>query len=78
MMLRAAIENRASTDLEKVETINKLPADRGSLMGGEKNCHKTNKNRRSFEADQRGTVRRRLAGRNTQKKKKNQDFKSDI
>lgn len=68
MMLRAAIENRAFTDLEKVETINKLPADRGSLMG-EKNCHKTNKNRRSFEADQRGTVRRRLAGRNTQKKK---------
>lgn len=65
MKLRAAIENRASTDLEKVETINKLLADRESLVG-EKNCHKTNKNRRSFEADQRGTVRRRLAGRNAQ------------
>lgn len=36
MKLRAAIENRASTDPEKVETINKLLADRESLMGEKK------------------------------------------
>lgn len=33
LKLRAAIENRVSSDLEKVETINKLLVDRESLMG---------------------------------------------
>lgn len=33
LKLRAAIENRVSTDLEKGETINKLLVDRESLMG---------------------------------------------
>lgn len=63
------IEKSVSSDLEKVETMNKLLVDWGKSHGVEKNCHKTDKNRRSVEPDQRDVARWRLAARNKNLKK---------